>query len=60
MEYRNLGKSGLKVSRFCLGTMTLGPDVGEATQVGETESINLIKKAISAGVFAMLEVLFPS
>ena len=24
MEYRNLGRSGLKVSRLCLGCMTFG------------------------------------
>jgi len=50
MEYRNLGRSGLKVSRFCLGTMTLGTKVGETTQVGEIESINLIKSALASGV----------
>jgi aryl-alcohol dehydrogenase-like predicted oxidoreductase len=24
MEYRNLGRTGLKVSALCLGTMTMG------------------------------------
>lgn len=50
MQYRNLGKSGLKVSRFCLGAMTLGKDVGAGAQVAETESINVIKTAIASGV----------
>ena len=30
MEYRNLGKSGVKVSPVCLGTMTLGREADEA------------------------------
>jgi aryl-alcohol dehydrogenase-like predicted oxidoreductase len=44
MQYKRVGKTGLKVSRICLGTMTLG------TQVGEAESIKLIKSALAAGV----------
>jgi aryl-alcohol dehydrogenase-like predicted oxidoreductase len=44
MQYRNLGRSGLKVSPFCLGTMTLG------SQVPEAESINIIQKTLDAGV----------
>lgn len=31
MEYRFLGKSGLKVSELCLGTMTFGRETDEAT-----------------------------
>jgi aryl-alcohol dehydrogenase (NADP+) len=31
MEYRNLGRSGLKVSPVCLGTMTFGDATDEAT-----------------------------
>ncbi len=31
MEYKNLGRSGLKVSRLCLGTMNFGPNTDEAT-----------------------------
>ncbi|NKB69077.1 MAG: aldo/keto reductase [Candidatus Latescibacteria bacterium] len=30
MEYRNLGKTGVKVSPVCLGTMTLGREADEA------------------------------
>ncbi|MFC2038896.1 aldo/keto reductase [Chloroflexota bacterium] len=50
MEYRNLGKTGLRVSRFCLGAMTLGTQVGAGAQVGEADAINLIKSALAAGV----------
>src|SRR5690606_34300065 len=29
MEYRNLGRTGLKVSSLCLGTMNFGPETSE-------------------------------
>jgi aryl-alcohol dehydrogenase-like predicted oxidoreductase len=44
MEYRKMGKTGLKVSSFCLGTMTFG------RQVDENESIRIIQAAIDSGV----------
>ncbi|MFH1758229.1 MAG: aldo/keto reductase [Pseudomonadota bacterium] len=44
MEYRKMGRTGLKVSSFCLGTMTFG------RQVEEKESIRIIHQAIDAGV----------
>ena len=30
MEYTYLGRTGLKVSRLCLGTMNFGPETTEA------------------------------
>lgn len=44
MKYKNVGRTGLKVSTICLGTMTFG------TQVGEADGINLIKGAIDVGI----------
>ncbi len=44
MEYRKMGRTGLKVSSFCLGTMTLG------RQVDEDTSIQIIHRALDAGV----------
>ena len=44
MKLRKLGRSGLKVTPICLGTMTLG------SQVGEAESIKIIKSAIDSGI----------
>lgn len=44
MQYRKLGRTGLKVSEICLGTMTYGD------QVGEAEAINIMKKALDAGI----------
>jgi aryl-alcohol dehydrogenase-like predicted oxidoreductase len=44
MEYKKLGRTGLKVSPICLGAMNYGDPVSE------TESINIIKSAMAAGV----------
>ena len=44
MEYRKMGRTGLKVSTFCLGTMTFG------RQVEERESLRIIQRALDAGV----------
>jgi 1-deoxyxylulose-5-phosphate synthase len=44
MQLKKLGRTGLKVSPFCLGTMNLG------SQVGEAESIEIIRKAVDLGI----------
>lgn len=44
MEYRKLGRTGLKVSTLCLGTMTMGKQVDEAA------SLVLIDRALDLGV----------
>jgi aryl-alcohol dehydrogenase-like predicted oxidoreductase len=44
MEYRRLGRSGLKVSEICLGTMTFGNGADEA------ESARMVHAALAAGV----------
>ena len=44
MQYKQLGRTGIKVSPFCLGTMTFG------SQIGETEGINVVKAALDNGV----------
>ena len=44
MQYRKLGRTGLKVSRVCLGTMNYG------NQVNEIEAINIMESALAAGV----------
>ena len=44
MEYRKVGRTGLKVSTFCLGTMMFG------RQVDEAESLRIIRRAIDNGV----------
>lgn len=44
MEYKRLGKSGIKVSEICLGTMTFGHGTDE------TESERMVHLAMDAGV----------
>jgi aryl-alcohol dehydrogenase-like predicted oxidoreductase len=43
MDYRTLGRSGLKVSELCLGAMTFG------REIGETESFALLDRFVAAG-----------
>ena len=50
MEYVNLGKTGLKVSRLCLGMMTYGSKKWREWVLEEPESRPLIRQAIEAGV----------
>ena len=44
MQYKKLGRTGLKVSTICLGAMNYGDPVSE------TDSINIMKSAFAAGV----------
>ncbi|KWX02884.1 Aldo/keto reductase [Carbonactinospora thermoautotrophica] len=44
MRYVHLGRSGLLVSRLCLGTMNFGPEVGEA------ESHTIMDRALEQGI----------
>jgi aryl-alcohol dehydrogenase-like predicted oxidoreductase len=44
MEYARLGRSGLKVSRLCLGTMNFGP------QASEADSFTMMDKALELGI----------
>ncbi|WP_433424073.1 aldo/keto reductase [Microtetraspora malaysiensis] len=48
MEYRNLGRSGLRVSRACLGTMNFGTANGLAA-TGEAEARRIVDAFLDAG-----------
>lgn len=58
MEYQNLGRTGLQVSRLCLGCMTYGkPPAGQETGPGRhawtlsaEETAPFLKAAIDAGI----------
>ncbi|MFN2107709.1 MAG: aldo/keto reductase [Candidatus Promineifilaceae bacterium] len=50
MEYLNLGKSGLKVSRICLGMMSYGTPEWRDYILTEEESRPIIKRALELGV----------
>ncbi len=44
MEYTNLGRTGLSVSRLCLGTMNFGP------QTSEPDSFAIMDRALEHGI----------
>ncbi len=44
MEYKHLGRSGLMVSRLCLGTMNFGP------QTTEADSYEIMDHALETGI----------
>ncbi len=50
MQYVNLGKSGLKVSRLCLGMMTYGAKKWREWVLDENEAKPFIKRALDAGI----------
>jgi NDP-hexose C3-ketoreductase / dTDP-4-oxo-2-deoxy-alpha-D-pentos-2-ene 2,3-reductase len=44
MEFAQLGRTGLKMSRLCLGTMNFGP------QSSEEDSFAIMDKALELGI----------
>lgn len=44
MQYVHLGRSGVKVSRLCLGTMNFGPETSEA------DSFAIMDRALESGI----------
>jgi len=50
MEYVNLGKAGIKVSRICLGAMTYGSKSWREWVLEEEESRPFIRRALELGI----------
>ena len=50
MNYVNLGRTGLKVSRLCLGCMTYGTSKWRDWVLDEEESRPFIKRALESGI----------
>ncbi|QPC44874.1 aldo/keto reductase [Kaustia mangrovi] len=50
MDYVQLGRSGLKVSRLCLGCMTYGSPDWRSWVLDEAASRDFLKKALDAGI----------
>ncbi len=50
MEYVNLGKTGLKVSRLCLGMMTYGSPSWRAWTLDEDGARPFVRRALDAGI----------
>jgi aryl-alcohol dehydrogenase-like predicted oxidoreductase len=49
-EYRQLGKSGLRVSVPILGAMSIGDPAWQPWVVGEEQALPLLKKAWDRGI----------
>src|SRR5579862_9290843 len=50
MEYVNLGATGVKVSRICLGTMTYGSKRWREWVLDEEESRPFFRRAVELGI----------
>src|SRR5919198_4487372 len=50
MQYRNLGKTGMKVSRLCLGMMSYGSKQWRAWVLEGDEAKPFVKRALEAGI----------
>lgn len=50
MDYRNLGRTGLKVSPLCLGTMTYGTPQWRDWVLDDRQSRPFIEQALNAGI----------
>lgn len=50
MDYVNLGKTGMKVSRLCLGMMSYGSKKWREWVLEEEESMQFIQRALEAGI----------
>src|SRR6204780_1580810 len=50
MEYVNLGATGLRVSRVCLGMMSFGNDSERAWVLGETAAEPIVRAAVEGGI----------
>ncbi len=50
MEYVNFGKTGLKVSRICLGMMSYGSSKWRPWVLDEPEARPFIRRAIELGI----------
>jgi aryl-alcohol dehydrogenase-like predicted oxidoreductase len=50
MQYVNLGKAGIKVSRICLGTMTFGSRKWRSWMLEEQEAGPIYRRAAELGI----------
>ena len=50
MDYINLGKTGLKVSRLCLGMMSYGSSKWRKWILDEEQALPFVKRALEAGI----------
>ena len=50
MEYVNLGRTGLRVSRICLGMMSFGPHPERPWALDEEAAEPIVRHAVESGV----------
>ncbi len=50
MRYVNLGRSGLRVSRVCLGMMSFGPNEERPWALNEEQAEPIVRRAAEGGV----------
>jgi aryl-alcohol dehydrogenase-like predicted oxidoreductase len=50
MNYRTLGRTGLKVSELCLGTMTFGENFYNIAVVDQSSANAMVRRALDAGI----------
>jgi aryl-alcohol dehydrogenase-like predicted oxidoreductase len=50
MNYRVLGRTGVKVSELCLGTMTFGENFFNIAVVGQPDGDAMVARALEAGI----------
>ena len=50
MRYTNLGSTGLRVSRVCLGMMSFGNDSDRPWVLDETAAEPIVKAAVDGGI----------
>jgi aryl-alcohol dehydrogenase-like predicted oxidoreductase len=50
MEYVNLGRTGLRVSRVCLGMMSYGKDESRPWALDEADAEPIVRRAVEGGI----------
>jgi aryl-alcohol dehydrogenase-like predicted oxidoreductase len=50
MDYVNLGRTGLRVSRLCLGMMSYGKDESRPWALEEVEAEPIVRRAVESGI----------
>src|SRR5579871_4976408 len=50
MDYIRFGQTGLKVSRLCLGTMSMGSSAWKRWVLDEADSIPILQRAVDLGI----------
>ena len=60
MDYVSLGRTGLRVSRICLGMMSYGPHEERPWALAEEAAEPIVRRAVESGVTAQWFGTVPS